>query len=129
MPLPKLKTLVSELHLRFCAIDLQISFLALEITSKKIQNSQLNLLKVVPIWRSQWNLGFSFLSIVARMTGRVDVPFWIVALWVPISVSGHTGTYVQRESMCSIYCCLLILASTNSTGTTGTDVISKCMLK
>ena len=53
MPLPKLKTLVSELHLRFCAIDLQISFLALEITSKKIQNSQLNLLKVVPIWRSQ----------------------------------------------------------------------------
>ena len=36
MPLPKLKNLfVSETGLRFCAIDLQISFLALAIASKK----------------------------------------------------------------------------------------------
>ena len=36
MPLPKLKNLfVSETRLRFCAIDLQISFLALAIASKK----------------------------------------------------------------------------------------------
>ena len=36
MPLPKLKNLfVSETCLRFCAIDLQISFLALAIASKK----------------------------------------------------------------------------------------------
>ena len=36
MPLPKLKKLfVSETGIRFCAIDLQISFLALAIASKK----------------------------------------------------------------------------------------------
>ena len=36
MPLPKLKNLfVSETCLRFCAIDSQISFLALAIASKK----------------------------------------------------------------------------------------------
>ena len=36
MPLPKLKKVfVSETRLRFCAIDLQISFLALAIASKK----------------------------------------------------------------------------------------------
>ena len=36
MPLPKLKKLfVSETRLRFCAIDLRISFLALAIASKK----------------------------------------------------------------------------------------------
>ena len=35
MPLPKLKNLfVSETCLRFCAIDLQISFLTLAIASK-----------------------------------------------------------------------------------------------
>ena len=39
MPLLKLKNLfVSETCLRFCAIDLLISFLALAIASKKIQN-------------------------------------------------------------------------------------------
>ena len=38
MPFPKLKNLsVSETCLRFCAIDLQISFLALAIASKKIK--------------------------------------------------------------------------------------------
>ena len=37
MPLPKLKNLfVSETCLRFCAIDLRISFLALAIASKKL---------------------------------------------------------------------------------------------
>ena len=36
MPLPKLKNLfVSETRLRFCAIDSQISFLALAIGAKK----------------------------------------------------------------------------------------------
>ena len=36
MPLPKLKNLfVSETHLRFCAIDLRISFLALRLHPKK----------------------------------------------------------------------------------------------
>ena len=36
MPLPKLKNLfVSETRLRFCAIDLQIRFLALVIVSEK----------------------------------------------------------------------------------------------
>ena len=41
MPLPKLKNLfVSETRLRFCAIDLQISFVAMAIESKKIQNCQ-----------------------------------------------------------------------------------------
>ena len=36
MPLPKLKKLLaSETCFRFCAIDLQISFLALAIASKK----------------------------------------------------------------------------------------------
>ena len=35
MPMPKLKIFVSETCLRFCAIDLQISFLALAIASKK----------------------------------------------------------------------------------------------
>ena len=60
MPLPKLKNLfVSETCLILCAIDLQISFLALAIESKKIQNRQWNSHKVVTIWRSQWNLGFS----------------------------------------------------------------------
>ena len=40
MPLPKLKNLfVSETCLRFCAIDLQISFLALAIASKKISKT------------------------------------------------------------------------------------------
>ena len=34
-------------------------FLALAIASKKIQNFQWNLCKVVAIWRSQWNSGFS----------------------------------------------------------------------
>ena len=36
------KPFVSETHLRFCAIDLQISFLALAmaIASKKFQNHQ-----------------------------------------------------------------------------------------
>ena len=55
MPLSKLKNLfVSETCLRFCAIDSQISFLALAIVSKKIQNHQWNSRKVVAIWRSQW---------------------------------------------------------------------------
>ena len=41
MPVPKLKNLfVSETCLRFCALDLRISFLALAIVSKKIQNHQ-----------------------------------------------------------------------------------------
>ena len=42
-----------------CAIDLQMCFLALAIASKKIQNRQWNLHKVVAIWCSQWNSGFS----------------------------------------------------------------------
>ena len=55
MPLPKLKNLfVSETCLRFCAIDLGISFLALAIASKKDPKPS-----VVAIWRSQWNSGFS----------------------------------------------------------------------
>ena len=41
------KLFVSETCLRFCPIDLQISFLALAIGSKKIQNHKRNLLKVV----------------------------------------------------------------------------------
>ena len=53
------KLFVSETCLRFCAIDSRISFLALAIASEKIQNCQWNLLKVVAIWCSQWNLGFS----------------------------------------------------------------------
>ena len=53
------KLFVRETGLRICAIDSQISFLALGIASKKIQNCQWNLRKVVAIWRSQWNLGFS----------------------------------------------------------------------
>ena len=57
MPLPKLNNLlVCETCSRFCAIDSQMSFLALVITSKKIQNHSH---KVVTIWRSQWNSGFS----------------------------------------------------------------------
>ena len=60
MPLPELKSLlVSETCLRFYAVDSWISILALAIASKKIQNCQWNLRKVVAIWRSQWNLGFS----------------------------------------------------------------------
>ena len=48
------KFFVSETCFRFCAIDLQISFLALAIASKKIiQNRQWNSCKVVAIWRSQ----------------------------------------------------------------------------
>ena len=40
MPLPKLKKLfVSETHLRFCAKDSRISFLALAIASKKISKT------------------------------------------------------------------------------------------
>ena len=40
MPLPKLKNLfVSETYLIFCALDLQISFLALVIASKKISKT------------------------------------------------------------------------------------------
>ena len=39
MPMPKLKIFVSETCLRFCAIDLQISFLALVIASKKISKT------------------------------------------------------------------------------------------
>ena len=63
MPVPKLKNLfVSETCLRFCALDLRISFLALAIASKNIQNCQWNSLKVVAIWRSQWNLGFSLVT-------------------------------------------------------------------
>ena len=61
MPVPKLKNLfVIENCFRFCAIELQISFLVLAIASKIIiQNRQWNLRKVVAICRSQWNLGFS----------------------------------------------------------------------
>ena len=61
MPLHKAKKLfVSETGIIFCAIYSQISFLALAIASKKIiQNRQWNLRKVVAIWRSQWNSGFS----------------------------------------------------------------------
>ena len=41
MPLPKLNNLlVSEFCLRFCAMDLQISFFALAIAPNKIQNFQ-----------------------------------------------------------------------------------------
>ena len=40
MPLPKLKnSFVSETGIRFCAIDLRISFLALAIASKKISKT------------------------------------------------------------------------------------------
>ena len=46
MPLPKLKNLfVSETRLRFCAIDLQISFLALVIPSKKIPKLSVKLVQ------------------------------------------------------------------------------------
>ena len=48
MSLPKLKNLfVSETCLRFCAIDLRISFLALAITSKKS--------KTISETRSKWS--------------------------------------------------------------------------
>ena len=44
MPLPKPKNLfVSETRLRFCAIDLQISFLALAIAYKKNQQPSVKL--------------------------------------------------------------------------------------
>ena len=58
----KAKTLFdSKTCFRFCATDSQISFLALAIASKKsIHNRQWNSHKLVAIWRSQWNLGFSF---------------------------------------------------------------------
>ena len=47
------KLFVSETRFRFCVLDLQISFLALAIASKKtIQNRQLNLRKVVTSWPS-----------------------------------------------------------------------------
>ena len=60
MPLPKLKNLiVSETHLRFCAIDLQISFLALAFASKKIKNHQWNSHKVVAIWGSSETRGLA----------------------------------------------------------------------
>ena len=40
MPLPKLKNLfVSETRLRFCAVDLWISFLALAIASKTVSET------------------------------------------------------------------------------------------
>ena len=56
------KLFVSETHFRFCAIDLQISLLALVIVSKKIiQNRQWNLRKVVPIWRSSETQGLPFI--------------------------------------------------------------------
>ena len=46
MPLPKLKNLfVSETHLRFCAIDLRISFLALAIASKKYPKPSVKLMQ------------------------------------------------------------------------------------
>ena len=46
MPLSKLKNLfVSETCLRFCAIDLQISFLALAIVSKKNPKPSVKLLQ------------------------------------------------------------------------------------
>ena len=54
------KLFVNDTRLRFCALDLQISFLALAIASKNnIQICQWNLHKVVAIRRSQWNVGFS----------------------------------------------------------------------
>ena len=46
MPLPKLKNLfVSETRLRFCAIDSQISFLALAIGSKKYPTPSVKLVQ------------------------------------------------------------------------------------
>ena len=48
MPLPKLKNLfVSEICLRFCAIDLRISFLALVIASKKNPKPSVKLIQSV----------------------------------------------------------------------------------
>ena len=80
MSLPKLKKVfVSETCLRYCAIDLQISFLALAIASKKIiQNRQWNSRKVVTIWRSQWNLGFSYIFIVTPIVGAAMGPPMLV---------------------------------------------------
>ena len=44
MPLPKLNNLlVSETCLRFCAIDLRMSFLALAIVSKRFPKSSVKL--------------------------------------------------------------------------------------
>ena len=46
MPLPKLKNLfVSETRLRFCAIDLQIIFLALGLDPKKIPKPSVKLMQ------------------------------------------------------------------------------------
>ena len=62
------KLFVSETRLRVCAIDSWISFLALAIASKKIQNCKWNSLKVVAIWRSQWNWGFSRYRVIEPTT-------------------------------------------------------------
>ena len=64
------KLFVSETCLRFCAIDSQISFLALAIVSKKIQNHQWNSRKVVAIWGCHWDLGFSHCE--CNSCGTVD---------------------------------------------------------
>ena len=53
------KIFVSETHLRFCGMYSQISFLALAIASKKFQNRQWNLCKVVVIWSTPWNSGWA----------------------------------------------------------------------
>ena len=64
--MPKLNNIfVSESCLRFCAIDFQLSFLAFVIASKKIRNCQWNSCKLVAIWHSEWNLGFSLYSILS----------------------------------------------------------------
>ena len=64
----------SDTCFRFCAIDSWISFLALAIASKKIiQNCQWNSCKVVAIWRSQWNSGFSTILISTLLQ---VVPIW-----------------------------------------------------
>ena len=80
--MPKLNNLlVSKSCSRFCAIDLQMSFLALVIASKKIQNSR----KVVTVWCSQWNSGFSLLK------GLLKVPF------LPLSSASLTQTLWEME--------------------------------
>ena len=104
MPLPKLKILFfSETCLRFCAIDSWIRFFSLAIASKKIQNCQWNLCKVVTIWHSQWNLGLELYSEIGNalwMTSNIQSLWFILygiasraptlgALWICTSTELH----------------------------------------
>ena len=106
MPSPKLKNLfVSETCLRLCAIDLQISFIALAIASKKYPKASVKLAQSGCYLAQSVKLGVMLFKNI-RFWYKIQYFLAIFGkIWLlVISSSCHTGCVVQTDKDVWICC-------------------------